>query len=340
MNFKEFVEQYREPVYKKICEYIPIKEPAPHYKIMRDYIDRQGKYRRPGLLLLTAHLYGSTLEDAILPAAAQQLSEDWVLMQDDWEDDSELRRGLPAAHRIYGPIHTINASNTGQMAMWKMLKDYIIQRGPEKGNPVYDKFYDMLQYAVEGQYIENQFIHHTKSLKKADEALYYRIADSKTGYYTVYGPMQLGALTGKCTQKDLDVLKEIGQSAGVAFQIVDDILDMIADEKEFGKKNFGDLYEGKLTLMMLYAYKNATEDEKKRVDEIYRKPRKAKTEQEIFFLRDLIEKYKGIDYAKSIATQYGEKAKDAVKRYIEMMPQNKYTEVVISAVEEMYVRKK
>ncbi|MFI5412765.1 MAG: polyprenyl synthetase family protein, partial [Candidatus Micrarchaeales archaeon] len=124
MTFKEFAEKYRNDVYKKICEYIPLKEPLGHYKIMRDYIDRQGKYRRPALLLLTAHLYGATLEDAILPAAAQQLSEDWILMQDDIEDDSEMRRGKVAAHRLYGWVHALDASDTGQMAMWKMLKDY------------------------------------------------------------------------------------------------------------------------------------------------------------------------------------------------------------------------
>jgi geranylgeranyl pyrophosphate synthase len=340
MNFKEFIEKYRQPVYDKICEYVPMKEPTEHYQIMRDYIDRQGSYRRPGLLLLTAYLYGAKLEDAILPAAAQQLSEDWILMQDDVEDDSDLRRGKPAAQKLYGWVHSMNATNTGQIATWKMLKDYIVQVGIEKGNPLYNKFYDMLEYTVEGQYIENKFIHEQKDLKIADEALYFRIADSKTCFYTVYGPMQLGAMTGNATEKDLEILKEIGEKAGIAFQIADDILDMIADEKQFGKKNFGDLYEGKLTLIILHTYRNATPEERDKIDVIYRKKRSEKTEDDILFLREMIEKYKGIEYAKSIAEKYGSDAKAAVEKYTTIMPLNGYREIVLSAVEELYIRKK
>jgi len=81
MDFLEYIENYRKLVYDKICEYVPMKEPLGHYKITRDYIDRQGSYRRPGLVMLTAQLYGATPEDALLPAAAQQLSEDWILIQ-------------------------------------------------------------------------------------------------------------------------------------------------------------------------------------------------------------------------------------------------------------------
>lgn len=339
-SFKELVEKYRPIIYKTVCDYVPIKEPVDHHRIMRDYIDRQGKYRRPGLLLLTAHLYGASLEDALLPAAAQQLSEDWILMQDDAEDDSELRRGKPAAQRLYGWVHTINATNTGQIAMWKMLKDYIIKVGPEKGNKLYDKFYEMLSYTVEGQYVENHFIHDVKDLSKASEELYIRIADSKTCYYTIYGPMQLGALTGNASDTDLRILKEIGYNAGIAFQITDDILDLIGDEKEFGKKNNGDLYEGKITLMALHMYRNATPEEKKRIDEIWKKKRQDKTEEEIQFMRSLIDKYKSIDYAKSVGESYGKKAAEAVKKYLDIMPANSYRDTVLSAVEEMYVRKK
>ena len=99
---------------------------------MRDYVDRQGSYRRPGLVMLTGQLFGAKPEDLILPAAAQQLSEDWILMQDDAEDDSELRRGKPAAQRIHGWVHAMNATNTGQMAMWRMLKDYPSRRAARR----------------------------------------------------------------------------------------------------------------------------------------------------------------------------------------------------------------
>jgi geranylgeranyl pyrophosphate synthase len=340
MNFKEYVELHRGEVYSKICEYVPIKEPKQHYQIMRDYVDRQGSYRRPGLVILSGQLFGASVKDLLLPAAAQQLSEDWILMQDDLEDDSELRRGKPAAHRLYGQVHAINAANVGQMAMWRMLKDYVLSRGAAIGNSVYEKFCDMIEYTIEGQYIENHFIHDTKDLKQASEELYFRILDSKTCYYTVYGPLQIGAMAAGQSGETLEMLKEIGKDAGTAFQIQDDILDMTADEKVFGKKNFGDLYEGKLTLMILHAYKGATQDERSRIDSVYRKRRQDKTEDDILFLREMIGKYGGLEYAADAAKRYGLKSKETLERYRSRLPDNEYRELLLSAAEELYVRKK
>ncbi|MGC8699818.1 MAG: polyprenyl synthetase family protein [Candidatus Micrarchaeia archaeon] len=340
MNFKEFIEMHRQKVYNTICSYVPIKEPRQFYTIARDYIDRQGSYRRPGLVLLSGLLFGASLEELTLPAAAEQLSEDWILMQDDCEDDSDLRRGKPAIQKLYGWVHAINASNLGHMAMWRMLFDYAMKYGPEKGKRLYNKFYDMLEYTVEGQHIENEFIHYTKNLAKADENLYYRIADSKTCYYTVYGPLQLGAIVAGQSDEILEKFKEVGKNAGIAFQITDDILDMVGDEKKFGKKNFGDLYEGKVTLIILHTYQNATKEEKEKIDKIYAKERKDKTKEEINFLREMIEKYDGLGYAKETAKRYGEEAEKKVKEISKELPENEYKSILLSAIEELYVREK
>lgn len=340
MDFKEYVALHKNEVYSKICEYVPIKEPAEHYGIMRDYIDRQGSYRRPGLLLLSAQMFGAKAEDALLPAAAMQLSEDWILMQDDAEDDSEMRRGKPAAQKLYGWVHAIDASDSGHMAMWRMLKDYMLKAGTERGNRLYEKFYDMIAYTVEGQFIENKFIQDTKDLDRASEELYYRIVDSKTCYYTVYGPLQLGAMAAGAGEKELEALKAVGKDAGTAFQITDDILDVIGDEKKTGKRPLGDLYEGKVTLIVLYAYKCATPDERQRMNAIYRKKRAEKTPEEIMFLYDMIKKYGGVDYAKGQAKAFGERAKRAAEAYGSAFPDNEYKGILMSAIEEMYVREK
>ncbi len=340
MDFKEYVEQHRQRIYSTICDYVPVKEPKEHYSIMRDYIDRQGSYRRPGLILLTGQMFGASVEQLTLPASAMQLSEDWILMQDDIEDDSELRRKKPAAQKLYGWIHAFNATNVGQIAMWRMLKDYIIKSGPENGNRIYEKFYDMISYTIEGQYIENRFIHDTKDLSKATEDFYFRVIDSKTCYYTVYGPLQVGAMIANQPQATLDILKKIGTYGGKAFQITDDILDMTADEKLFGKKNFGDLYEGKVTLMIIDAYRQATQSEKEKIDAIYKKKRADKTKEEIDFLISLIEKYRSIDYAREVARKNGALAKAAIEENKDKLPDNGYTPILVSFIKELYSRDK
>ncbi|MGC8587030.1 MAG: polyprenyl synthetase family protein [Candidatus Micrarchaeia archaeon] len=340
MNFKEYIELHRNNIYSTICSYMPLKKPEEFYGIMRDYIDRQGSYRRPGLVMLSGQLFGASIDNLTLPAAAEQLSEEWILMQDDVEDDSDLRRGKPAAQKLYGWVHAINASNLGHMTMWKMLHDYTLKVGANKGKRMFDKFYDMLEYTVEGQHIENQFIHYTKDLSKVGEDFYMRVVESKTCYYTVYGPLQIGAIAADQPDSTLEMLKDIGHDAGVAFQITDDILDMIGDEKKFGKKNFGDLYEGKVTLMILHARDSATEAEKAKIDAIYKKKRNEKTTDEINFLKDIIYKYDSISYAKARAKQFGENAERKISEYKDRLPQNEYTDILISAMEELYLRKK
>ncbi len=339
-SFKEYVHSNGDAVYSKIMEYMPIKDPAEHYKIMRDYSERRGSYRRPCLILLTGQMYGADIKDLILPAAAMQTSEDWILIHDDIEDNSDLRRGKPALHKIYGNELAINAGDAVHIAMWKMLKDYMVAVGIEKGGRLFEKFYDMLERTVEGQFLETNFMTNTHGLSKGSEELYLRIVSSKTCYYTVYGPMQLGAIVAGQDENTLNMLKEIGSPAGTAFQIVDDVLDMVADEKMFGKKRYGDLYEGKLTLIMLHAYKNATDSEKEHIDTIYNKTRVQKTEQEILFLAGLAEKYGSIEYAKKKAESYAELARQAAEKYKDMIPNNQYREILLSAIEEMYKREK
>jgi geranylgeranyl pyrophosphate synthase len=337
-NFSSFVSIYREAIHSKIISYLPKLQNRAFTKIIREYIDRMGQYRRPGLVILSGRLFGADEEELMLPAAAHQASEDWILMQDDAFDDSELRRGKPAAHKLYGWVHAINASDVGHMAMWRMLKDYALLAGQEKGNMMFEKFYDMLSYTAEGQHMENTFIHFTKSMRKATEAQYFRIIDRKTCYYTVYGPLQIGAIVAGQDDSVLQALKEIGTYAGRAFQIVDDILDMTADESKFGKKNFGDLYEGKMTLIMIYTYESATSEEKKKIDAIYEKTRQNKTKEDIDFLRSMVQKYDGIARAQEVAEEYGKKASASLRENRHLIPNNQYTPILTSAIRSMYER--
>ncbi len=340
MNFKDYVGGNKQDIYSKMMEYLPMKEPAEHYAMAKEYAERRGNYRRPGLLMLAGEMLGASKEKLLLSAAAMQMSEDWILIHDDVEDDSELRRGKPALHKIYGKELAINAGDAVHIVMWKMLKDNLQVLGPELGGKIYDKFYDMLEYTVEGQYVETNFIYRTRSLAKATEELYFRIVQAKTCYYSVYGPMQIGSMIAGADLSTLGIMKDIGEPAGMAFQIVDDILDMTADEKDFGKKRYGDLYEGKLTLIMLHTYSKADTQEKARIDAIYLKNRDQKTADDINFLVEMVGKYGGIEYARSVAEEYSAKAAKTIESYKGIIPDNEYTATLISAIEELYNRKK
>src|SRR5208282_5015099 len=100
MDFKEYISLNRSDVHSKIMDYLDFKGPDDYSKIIKDYSERQGKYVRPGLLLLSGEMFGAKQKNLILPAAVMQLSEDWILMHDDIEDDSDMRRGKPAIHKL------------------------------------------------------------------------------------------------------------------------------------------------------------------------------------------------------------------------------------------------
>lgn len=340
MDFKEYIALHRHQIHSKIAEYLPLKEPMEYTKMLRDYSDRQGKYVRPGLLMLTGQMFDEKPRNLILPAAIMQLSEDWILMHDDVEDDSETRRGKPAIHRIYGIEQAINAGDAVHLTMWQMLRDYLAREGVQKGIRLFDKFFEILDITVEGQYFDIKFTKETKQIGNATEKTYFDIVSRKTNCYSVYGPMQLGAIVADQRENVLKALREIGSPAGTAFQIMDDVLDITANEKTFGKQRYGDLYEGKLTLIMLHAYNQATRAEKLKTDRIYKKDRKKKTKEEIDFLVYLIEKYGSQNYAYSIAMKYGQKSREAIDKYSDMLPNNDFKEIFISAVTALYLRKK
>ena len=146
-----------------------------------------------------------------------QLSEEWLLIHDDIEDKSLLRRGEPTLHKLYGNELAINAGDSLHMIMWKMISDV--------GNPkIAEEFYKMLLRTALGQGVEQIWVNKNKKPKK-DE--YFFIADSKSAYYSIAGPMRLGAILA-----ELNKITDFGLHLGRCFQLIDDILDVKQDKKE------------------------------------------------------------------------------------------------------------
>lgn len=130
-TFKSFAEMFRPKVYDTIRKYLPEGYPEKHNEIVRCYSDRMGQYRRPSYLIAWTLLYNGNAEEAILPAAIQQTSEDWLLMIDDWMDGNQLRRGKAAAPTIYPPTLVINGASHLQAINWKMVHDAMVALGPD-----------------------------------------------------------------------------------------------------------------------------------------------------------------------------------------------------------------
>lgn len=236
------IEKYlKDPVYPTQFE-VPDsfkKEVDLFWKISRDYPERKGKYLRPTALLLIAESMGAKTDEAIPAAAAMQLSEEWILISDDVEDKSDERRGKPTLHKLHGTELAINASDGLETIMWKMISDL---NSPK----ITDEFYRLLMRTVLGQGVEQIWTNEKRVLNDSE---YFFIADSKSAYYSIAGPMRIGALIGNATDEQIDKITDFGLHLGRCFQLVDDLLDIEQDTKE-GKSTLaiskGDEYVKKL----------------------------------------------------------------------------------------------
>jgi len=297
----------KDPIYPKSFQIPQIytKETKHHWKMVRDYPERKGKYIRPSLLLLTSESMGVPAQKALKTAAAMQLSEEWMLMHDDFEDNSLMRRGKLTSHRIYGPELSVNAGDALHAIMWKVLKDNEQLLGAKTTFALMNEFYTMLMRTILGQGVEIAWTKLPAEIFTDDQ--WYFIADGKTSYYTIALPMRLGAILGKANNKQLDMLSDFGIYLGRCFQLVDDILDVTSDFNGLKQKG-NDVYEGKKTIMLGHLLRNASYNDKKIILSILKKSRDEKTQDEVAMVISKMQEYKSIDYAKKMAEYFKENA--------------------------------
>lgn len=323
IDFLQVLGQKREIVWKEIRRYLDDFINYPdycriprryfplvrfHQKITSEYPERKGKYFRPTLVLLVASAMGSPEAKAIKTAAAMQISEDWILGHDDIEDDSLQRRGKPTLHKLYGKELAINAGDALHIIMWKVLRDNFKVVGQKKVLAIIDEFYWMLNRTTLGQTVEIKWTQENKTDLTDKDILF--ISESKTVYYTVAGPMRLGAILAGATKKQLETIYQLGQYLGYCFQIRDDLLDLTSDFVGLKKQMGNDICEGKRTIMLMHLLRTIKGEEKKKLLRIMKKPREGKTAAEVKWVIKMMAKCGSLEYGKNLAEKFTKKAKD------------------------------
>lgn len=314
------LKNYKKPVWREIKKYLKDPEYADvfvppskykllvdkHWRLVREYPERQGKYLRPTLVLLTADAMAKDVKKAYKTAAAMQISEDWLLIHDDFQDGSIERRGKPTLHRIYGSGLAVNAGDHLHMIMWKILMDNYDILGSKKTLHIMDEFYTTLSRTALGQSIELIWANENK-LNLTDND-YYFIVDGKTAYYTIVLPLRLGAIIAGANKRQIDSLTRFGKVLGRSFQIVDDVLDLTTDFEGLKKQKGNDIYEGKRTIVLGHLLRTARPRDWQRIVRIMAKPREKKTESEVSWMLEKMEEYGSIDYSKGVAAKLNQEA--------------------------------
>ncbi len=318
-EFLDFLVENRDAIKDEIFNFVPKKseiEPEEygmhhHKEMLSEYPDRGGKYVRPGLVLLSAMANKTDMTKAMKTAAAMEISEDWILIHDDFEDHSLERRGKPSLPVLYGDELSVNAGDHLHLIMWDVLMSNQETLGIDKTMELYHELNSLLQRTCEGQFLE---IGWTTGRKLITEDEYFAMVDRKTCWYTIIGPLRLGAIVSE-NKKAMDSLVEFGLPLGRAFQIHDDWLNVFSNNT--GKELGGDIVEGKRTLLLiklLDELKKAGEDDKLAwVKNLFSMDR---TQRDFFMTKQMIDLYEeyGIrDMVRNITLEYAEKAKKQIR---------------------------
>jgi geranylgeranyl diphosphate synthase, type II len=305
INFIEELARLKRPVWEALSSYLNKNDPPGHYKMVEEYPHRQGKYFRPGLLLLSIEMFGGNKAEGVLSGAAVQASEEWLLIHDDIEDHSEMRRHKPTLNSLYGDELALNAGDALHLIMWHIVGEAVRGLKGEKGWKVYEKLNEALLKATEGQYMELKWIRQNKL--NVTEAEYLEMVKRKTSYYSIIAPLQIGAIIAGASEDDVKKIEEWGIPFGYTFQIIDDCLSLDANVPS-GKVFGEDIMEGKRTLVLIHLLSSCNETEKEQIEDIYKKDRSRKTARDQKFILRMIKKYKCSEYVKDRAGKYKNQA--------------------------------
>lgn len=278
-----------------------IKEVDLLYKMMRDYPSRPAKGMRPFLCVTTCRAAGGTEDDSLLTAACIELFQNWILIHDDIEDGSELRRGDPALHRKYGEALALNAGDALHARTWEALLKNKDKLGAQRTLAVMEEFSRMVNETTEGQHMELGWV----AGKRWDlgEKDYFEMCTRKTSWYTIASPCRLGAMVAGAEADILHGLEEFGLKLGVAFQIQDDSLNLVGDQDKYGKAKSDDILEGKRTLILLHLLSVINQSSRDRIIEIMNKPRDEKSDSDVSYVMSLIDRHDAIGYARKRANE-------------------------------------
>jgi octaprenyl-diphosphate synthase len=217
-----------------------------------------GKRLRPALLLLSAKLAGDGGESAIRLGAVVEVIHSATLVHDDVIDAAETRRGRPSTNVRWGNHTSVLAGDWLYMQAFQMALR-------ERNFRILDLLIGLTQMMVEGELLQLERIGRID----VSEADCMELVDRKTAcLFSVCA--RLGALVAGADQRCEERLGEYAWNLGMAFQLVDDVLDFTSHEKTLGKPVGNDLREGKITLPLVYALEKAAADERHDVETILR----------------------------------------------------------------------
>ena len=256
-----------------------------------------GKRIRPALLFLSSKLFHYEGRGALRLGAVVEIIHTATLVHDDIIDEAKTRRGRPAANTQWGNSKCVLAGDWLYMQAFKVA----IQ---ERNFRILDTLIELTQQMVEGELLQME-----KLGKAISSDEYFDLIFRKTAcLFSVC--MRLGAILGGATSVQEEALAQYGHDLGMAFQIVDDVLDLTGSEHVLGKPVASDLREGKATMAVIHALERCTAQEREKIETILRE--RAFNSVTHAQIMQILQHYGSLDAATARAARYAESARKAI----------------------------
>jgi geranylgeranyl pyrophosphate synthase/uncharacterized protein with NAD-binding domain and iron-sulfur cluster len=298
-GFVERLAWYRDRALEVVVEAVPRHEPGRYlYDLVRDFVAQPSKGLRPGLCLATCRAYGGTTDDALPAAAGLEMLHNAFLVHDDIEDASAERRGQPTMHQRVGVPLAVNAGDAMNALSMRLFRRNLDRLCPDTGLRLIDEVDHLLLESLEGQAVELGWIRDHACDVTTDD--YLRLVLKKTAWYSFIHPMRIGALIAGADD-DLERFHRFGFLLGAAFQIQDDVLNLIGSASRYGKEIGGDLSEGKRTLVLAHALGQATPADRARLEDFLGRPGQRRLEREIAGIYELLTRTGSVQWARRAA---------------------------------------
>jgi len=256
-----------------------------------------GKRIRPALLLLSAKLFGYEGRGAVRLGAVVEIIHTATLVHDDIIDEAKTRRGRPAANTQWGNSKCVLAGDWLYMQAFKIAVQ-------ERNFRILDALIELTQQMVEGELLQIEKLGKLITLNEHFDLIFRKTAC----LFSVC--MRLGAILGGATPEQEKAVAKYGHDLGMAFQIVDDVLDLTASEDVLGKPVASDLREGKVTMAVIHALERCTPQERTKVETILRdRAFNGVTHEQIL---EILQRYGSLEAATTRAAHYAESARKSI----------------------------
>jgi len=249
-GFETQYEQYKRLIDVRLRQIVKRREPRLVYGPVGYVLSAGGKRIRPVLTLLACETVGGTARQALNAAVAIEMLHNFTLVHDDIMDRATLRRGSQTVHVRWNENVAILA---GDQLVALAYQTLLMGAPPEVHGAVVESFTSAFREVCEGQALDEEL----KLRRDATIGDYLRMIDKKTAAM-IAAAARLGGIVGGGSAREIEALYRFGKYLGRAFQIQDDLLDVVADRRSFGKAIGGDLQEGKKTYLLLKALERST----------------------------------------------------------------------------------